>query len=111
MQINLSNGEIVTLKEALTWGDSEQIQAALQKGAKMAANSKTLNKDGANIEFDSDAMLEAKYVSLAALIVSIEKGEEKKEFSREWMNELTKEDGDKIMDAVDELTAESKKAE
>jgi hypothetical protein len=89
----------VTIKDEITWGDSEAIQATIQKGAKIKGTATEQN-----FEYDTSVMLEAKYVTLEKTITKIEKGDEVVSFSREWMNNLSIVDGNKLYDAVNQLT-------
>lgn len=104
-KVELSNA-IVTVKDNLTWGDNEKIQSAIMAGAKM--NGKALAAGDMDFDFDPSAALEAKYVTLECAVVSIKEDGKDKEFSRDWMNNLSQEDGSKLYDAVDNL---SKKGE
>ena len=99
MEIKLSKAT-VKIKDALTWGDSQKIQAALMSGAKMKSDD--IKKVG--FDFDTSGMLEAKYVALECSIIEIKEGEKIETFSREWMNNLSIEDGDKLIEAVDSLS-------
>jgi len=105
MIVKLSKCE-VEIKEAFTWGDREKIQATLMKGA----NINSANSIGADVgfDFDTDAMLESKYKALECAVVKImEKKDEKLEeikWSKDWQDNLTVEDGDKLMESVDALS-------
>lgn len=92
--IKLSNCE-VDIITYLTWGDKEMLQSEMLKGAK-------LNSEGLN-GFDASVMLETKYKLLELAIKEIRCGEEKKTFTREWVNNLSIEDGDLLYDNVEML--------
>jgi hypothetical protein len=94
MIIKLSNCA-VKIKDQLTWGDSERIQSVYIKGAKV-------DKEGLK-DFDASVVGEAKYVLLEIAVLEIKEGEETKAFSREWMNELSIDDGNKLYEAVEFL--------
>jgi hypothetical protein len=94
MIIKLSNCE-VKIKDQLTWGDSERIQSVYIKGAKV-------DQSGLK-DFDASVVSEAKYVLLEITVMEIKEGEEKKQFNREWMNNLSIEDGNKLYEAVEAL--------
>jgi len=81
----------VELYESFTWGESEAIQAELVKGAK-------LNNSGLE-DFDTKAFIEYKYKSLEFAVKSYG---DRKPFTREWMNNLSKSDGDLLYAAVEE---------
>lgn len=95
MIVKLTDCE-VELKDRITWGDMEQIQLALISGAKV-------NETGLN-GFDMSSTLEAKYRLLEIVVVKItdSKGETKS-FSRDWINDLTPDDGDKLYNEADKL--------
>lgn len=100
MKIELS-GAKVTIKDALTWGDTQKIQSTIMGGAKISGKANQ-GKD-VGFDFDSSTMLEAKYVALECAVEKIEEDGEEKEFSRDWMNSLSNADGTKLEKAVDEL--------
>lgn len=93
----------VTAKDELTWGDAEKIQATIQSGAKIKGTVTDAGNSG--FEFDTNAMLEAKYVTLERTITKIEDKDGKEEsFTRDWIDNLSIADGNKLYEAVNELT-------
>lgn len=86
----------ITLKQSLTWGDVQEVQAVMASGAKLGNTGLT--------GYDARAMLEAKYKLLELAITSIKEGDKAVKFSREWMNGLSVEDGDTLYAAVDALS-------
>jgi hypothetical protein len=102
MKITLSNNQEVTLKEALTWGDAQKIQATMMSSAKMSG--KANKTDDLGIDFDTSGLLEAKYVAMECAVLEIKDGENIKKFSRDWVNGLSVKDGNTIHEAVDELS-------
>jgi hypothetical protein len=94
MNVKLSKCE-VKIKDELTWGDSEAIQNVYIKGAKVDQNGLK--------DFDAGVVSEAKYVLLEKSVIEIKEGEEIKKFSRDWMNALSIEDGNKLFNEVDKL--------
>jgi len=101
MEVKLQNDVMVTLKDSLTWGDAQKIQNSLMSGAKM--NGKVGDKD-LGFNFDATAMLESKYIALECIIKEIKEGEKIFSFSREWMDNLSITDGNKLVEAVDEIS-------
>ena len=93
--IKLSKCE-VEIKDSMNWGDKEAIQSELMKGAKMDQTGLT--------GYSAGVMLEAKYKTLELMIVNIKEKDKEISFSREWINALSVEDGDKVYEAVDILT-------
>ena len=58
------------------------------------------------IGFDTSAMLRSKYTLLETAILNVKCGEETKGYSKEWMDNLSEDDGDLL---VEELEGLSKK--
>ena len=92
----------VSIKDNFTWGDKEKIQNIYIKGAKV-------DQTGMK-EFDTSVVSEAKYVLLEIMVEAIDEGEDRKAFTREWMNSLSLEDGDLLYSTVEEITSPKKKA-
>lgn len=99
MEVKLQNA-VVKIKDQLTWGDAQKIQSALMSGAKMSGKS----GEDMGFNFDASAMLESKYVALECTVLEIKEGEKVLTFSREWMDNLSIEDGNLLTDAVDEIS-------
>lgn len=95
MKIQLTNCE-VEIKDSLTWGDVEEVQIALISGAKV---SETGIKD-----FDFASTLEAKYKLLEISVIKITTGEVETKFTRDWMKNLSVEDGNKLYLGVDSMS-------
>jgi|SRR6056297_2554395 len=95
----------VDIKDSLTWGDKEKLQQEYINGME-------IKKGGKEFDWNPEVTLNAKYKLLEISIKEIrEKGKDKKiEFSKEWMNNLSIEDGDKLYDKVDELYNPKKKS-
>ncbi len=99
--ITLSNGEKVEVLGALTWGQKEEINNVYVEGAK-------IGQTGVN-GFDTSVVAKGKYKLLEICVLSIRKGvDEVKSFSKEWMDNLSVEDGDLVFETVSELTAKKK---
>ena len=101
MEVKLKD-VVVKIKDSLTWGDSEKIKSATMSGAKISG--KADSKEDIGFDFDASAMLEAKYVTLECFVEEIKKGDTVIEFTRDWMNDLSQEDGNKLYDAVDAVS-------
>jgi len=102
MIIELTN-YTVTAKDEITWGDAEKIQSALQSGAKIQGNA---TEQSTRYEFDTSAILEAKYVTFERTISKItdKSNENVIPFTREWIDNLPISDGNKLYEAVNSLT-------
>lgn len=100
MVLQLSKSK-VAIKDNFTWGDKERLQNVYIKGAKV---DQTGMKD-----FDTSVVSEAKYVLLEIMVEAIDEGENRKEFTREWVNNLSVEDGDLLYSTIEEITQPKKK--
>ena len=90
--------EIITF---LTWGEKEMIQNEMFKGAK-------LNETGIG-NFDASILLEVKYKLFEIAIKEIRSNDGTKfTFNRDWINNLSIEDGDSLYDSIDELNKKKK---
>lgn len=95
--IKLSTCEVDILTY-LTWGEKEDVQAALLKGTKLQGTS-------GNVDFDASVLTEAKYKLLELTVKEIRPDNSPAiQFSREWMRDLSVEDGDTLYEAVDLLS-------
>ena len=95
MTIQLKDYE-VEIKDSFTWGDKEKIQNVYLGGAE-------IDKDGLK-GFNASVVGEAKYVLLEIAITEIKDKEGKiLSFSKEWMNNLSIEDGDTLYEKIDEV--------
>jgi hypothetical protein len=103
MNIQLSK-YTVEIKDDLTWGDAEHIQSVLSKGAKMKMENVENQKP--TIEYDTSVMLESKYATLERAVKKITETETNKElpFTREWIDNLSIAEGNKVYEAVEALT-------
>ena len=90
----------VELKDEMTWGDAQKVEDVFLSSAKLKGD-----KSGdMNFGFDGSVMLKAKYVAIEMMIKSIKKGDEVIEYSKEWLDNLSMSDGNKLDSAVEELT-------
>jgi hypothetical protein len=90
----------VELKDALTWGDAQKIEAVFLKGAKVGGTGTA----DVSMGFDASVLLEAKYTALECAVMKVIKGDKTEPFTREWIDSLSIEDGDKLYAEVDKLT-------
>ena len=95
-KLELSNGEVVSIVPFLTWGQKEEINNCYVKGAKVGVAGMS--------DFDTSVIGEAKSKLLETCIKGIEKDGVNKEFSMDWINNLSCEDGDLVFDTVNNLT-------
>lgn len=104
--ITLSNCT-VEIVEKITWGIQEQIRSAMLGGIRVSG---LTDKEKQNIELDSAVLIKAKYKTLELCIVKITDAEGKEStYSKEWMDNLSVEDGDALFAAVNEVTDPKKK--
>lgn len=102
-----SNKYVVALKKQLSWGEQQRIQESLEEGADIQVK----GQDEFDASFDGSVMSKSKYLTLETVIESItvkESGEETK-FTQGWMDNLTAESGDKLYQAVNEISEPSSK--
>lgn len=92
--VKLSNCE-VDIKETLTWGDAQAIKSAMLTSVKVG------NTGVSGI--DAGALLEGRYKLLEVCVLEIREGETKSQFTREWMNALSIDDGDLLYSEVEKL--------
>lgn len=101
----------VELKTRLSWGEKENIQEELTKGAgfNMKAG-KTSKPEDMDISYDPTVLRKSKYVAMETVISSI-KDEDNKEinFSKDWADNLTSESGDELYNKIDEINNTQKK--
>ncbi len=94
----------VEISNGLNWGQKEKLQSELVKGAK-------INDKGFQ-EFDTEVILKVKYKTAELLIQNIKDKDGKDiEYSNDWLNNLSVEDGDKLMEELDVISNISKKKE
>ena len=99
--ISLSNAQ-VEIADKITWGQKEQIQNAMLSGVKMEAQSQ-------RVDFNAEALSAAKYKAIEVCVVKITQDGQEVPYSREWLDNLSIEDGDKLYEAVEGVTAPAKK--
>lgn len=92
----------VSIITFLTWGEKEG--GSLENiGAGMA----NLGNEGLK-GLNGNPLLEAKYKRLEIAIKEIRQGDKIINFSRDWMNELKEEDGEKLYEEVEKLFSKKK---
>lgn len=105
--ISLSNGTLVEIVEKITWGIQEELRAIILGGVKATG---LASKDNQSMELDMTVTLKAKYKALELCVKKITDSNGKiVQYSKEWMDNLSVEDGDVLFNAVNELTTPSKK--
>ena len=95
-KIKLSNCE-VSIVTYLSWGEYQQIESALIGKVNVSSN-------GQDVNIGEDTILNQKYALLEICVKEIRIGSDKGPFTREWMDNLTLVDGNKLYDEVEELT-------
>ncbi len=85
--------EIITF---LTWGENEKVQNIMMGGAKLE------NVQSGEVGFDAGVMLKSKYALLEIAVKGIKCGEEVKQYSKDWMDNLSVEDGEFLYNEIDE---------
>ena len=106
MIIELSNANVEII-EKLTWGQQERIREAMMGGIKVQGLS---DKEKQSLDFDTSVLSKAKYKTLEICIKKITLADGKEvPYTNEWMDNLSVEDGDKLFEAVNEVTSPKKK--
>lgn len=105
---------VVEIKDSLTWGDMNKINLAkgtLESENEITDDQKKQSQEARSPEFIKEMMkmvnennLEAKYVAVECAITKITQGGKLIEFSRDWMDNLSNEDGNKLLDSVNKLS-------
>lgn len=99
----------VEIHDTITWGQQEAMRAPLMGAMKVTQSEMARIKSGkgldVGVDFDGARLLEAKYVAIEVMVHKITDSEGKEViFSRDWLNNLTPEDGDKLYNAVNAVT-------
>lgn len=104
----------VKIKDELTWGDEQKIEVA--KGSLTEEGGSEQSETSSETSKQSPEMLksmmkivvenknEAKYVALECAILEIIENGTKVEFTRDWMDNLSVSDGEKLYEAVNKLS-------
>lgn len=98
----------VEIAETMTWGMQEEIRTAMLGGVRVQG---LTDKDKQNLELDPSVLGKAKYKALELCVKKIVMKEDGKEipYSKEWMDNLSIEDGDELFNAVNEISNLKKK--
>jgi hypothetical protein len=92
----------VELKDSITWGESKDIQDSMLKDVEVDVR-------GQMKGFSIGAMREAVYKTLEIIITKITDNNGKEvSFSRDWMDNLPIEDGDKLEDYTNKYISKKK---
>lgn len=101
MQIKLQD-YTVEVKDSITWGDGKDIQDVILKDVQVDAR-------GQMKGVSSGALREATYKTLEIVVEKItDKDGNEISFSKEWMNGLPIEDGNKLEDHANQYIAKKK---
>lgn len=86
----------ISLVDELTWGQHQDIEDVMLKSVEV---------DSSGIkQIKSDILRQQKYKVVEVCITKIKKGDEVIKFSKEWMDNLSKSNGDEILAKVNEIT-------
>lgn len=104
VELSIGTVEIV---DSITWGMQEQIRTAMLGGFRVSGMSE---KERQNLELDPSVLAKAKYKALELCVkkITLKDGTESA-YSKEWMDNLSIEDGDKLFEAVNDVTNPKKK--
>lgn len=101
MDIKLSNGDIVVLKDKLKYGDTLEIQKVMLEGV-------GVNKTKQDINIGAENIINSTIKTMEIAVIEIKRGVEKLQFSREWLNDLDIEDGNLLQEKVNEMSNKKK---
>lgn len=105
IKLELSIGTVEVI-DTLTWGMQDDIKQAIREGLRIKEFEPGQKKF--DVDFgDMDSRGKYKALELCVKKITLKDGKEIA-FSKEWMRNLSVEDGDKIMDAVNEVTSPKK---
>lgn len=97
-EVKLSNGEKLVIYKYLTIGESRDLQRIFLKGGNFDVNKQEF------LAMSGEVFLEVQDTALSFLAKEVIRGEEKFDFSQEWFNALSIEDGTKVIDAITDIT-------
>lgn len=95
MTVQLSRST-VEIKDSITWGEKQKLEQEITRGAKISQAGLT--------DFDPSVIVSAKYLLLEMTVLKITEDGADVKFSRDWMDNLSVEDGEKLYEAVDSLS-------
>jgi len=87
----------IELKEKLTYGEKSDIESVIMSGVK-----------GVKGDIDTSVMWKARIQTLKTYIISIKEGEKDINFTEEWLRGLDADEGDELVEAVNELSDKKK---
>lgn len=103
--VKLSIGT-VELADALTWGMQESIRSTMYSGIKV----RKVSAEDQNVDFDAEAIGRSKYKAIEVCIKKIVLTDSTEvPYSKEWLDNLSVDDGDTLYMAVNEITKGKKK--
>lgn len=92
----------VELADSVNWGMKEEIKAAMIGSVRMSALS---TREQQNIELNAANLVNAKYKAAELVVKKIVLNDGTTvPFSKEWMYNLSQDDGNALHEAVDEVT-------
>jgi hypothetical protein len=100
--IKLSNCE-VDIVTSLTWGEKEDLRDILSSGTRLSGIKKGAKEEDISVEFIPAATSAAKYKIIELAVKEIRDGEKKLEYTKEWMRDLSQQDGDTLYVEINAL--------
>ena len=109
-KVELSNAT-VHLKDSLTWGDENKIERyesmsqddGQERGSSQAQSMMDPATMKAVLDMVQENRLEVKYLTIECAVEKVEQNGEEVPLSREWIENLTKEDGEKLFEEADKV--------
>ncbi|MFA5014027.1 MAG: hypothetical protein WC549_00605 [Actinomycetota bacterium] len=101
LEVKLDNGETVVMYKYLTTGEFREVQKMMLKGGNFNAET------GKMENLSPEIYMEAQDKTAGFLIKTINKEDEVKSYSQEWLSNLLIDDGNKIYDQVNKAIQSS----
>jgi hypothetical protein len=101
-QVQLSNASVEII-DHVTWGQRERLKAL------MMAVFQVQPGENNNIDVNAEAILRAKFAAIEMAIKAITVDGQTVPYSREWVENLSTDDGDILFAAVEKVTTPAKK--
>lgn len=86
----------VQVKDALTWGDKEEINAIVTNSAKIGNND--------SYAVDGFILMQSRFALVRKMVVSIKDGEHSVPYSEDWLKNLSVADGDKLYSEIEKVS-------
>jgi len=106
MIVTLSNADVEIL-DSITWGQQEAIRSAMLGGIRVQG---LTDKEKQSLDLDASILTKAKYKTIEVCVkkITLKDGTDIP-YTKEWMDNLTVDDGDTLFAAINAVTSPEKK--